>query len=119
MTEQEKTRANVHHALRMLSEQYREQTNNIVDQCDDMECSACAVIMCPFGDAFHYHHDGCPSCVPSSGSITILSESELRTIHNALAVHQCSYKGDSAMRQVIQQLMDKIRDQFIAKYVRD
>ncbi len=31
--------------------------------CVDGECSQCAVIDCPSGDLFHYHHDGCPSCL--------------------------------------------------------
>jgi len=45
-----------------------------------------------------------------------LNENEWRTIHNALAVYQCSsFTGDHAQRKSIQQLMDKIRDNFIAR----
>lgn len=30
--------------------------------CDDAECTVCAVRDCPFREPFHYHHDGCPAC---------------------------------------------------------
>ena len=26
------------------------------------ECSECSKIVCPSGDPYHFHHDGCPSC---------------------------------------------------------
>jgi hypothetical protein len=33
------------------------------ESCPDEsgECSICGVLDCPYGDPFHYHHDGCPS----------------------------------------------------------
>lgn len=36
--------------------------DELFTQCPDGECIVCAQIVCPFGDALHLHHDGCPSC---------------------------------------------------------
>jgi len=36
--------------------------DTLLAQCDDMECSECGRIICPFDDLLHFHHDGCPSC---------------------------------------------------------
>lgn len=33
-----------------------------LNACEDMECPYCSVILCPWSDPFHFHHDGCPSC---------------------------------------------------------
>lgn len=30
--------------------------------CPEDECIVCAMIDCPHGEPFHYHHDGCPAC---------------------------------------------------------
>mgnify|MGYP003138730355 CR=1 FL=1 len=32
--------------------------------CADMNCQCqdCASLDCPYGELFHYHHDGCPTC---------------------------------------------------------
>lgn len=30
--------------------------------CPDSECSTCAYLICPYREALHFHHDGCPSC---------------------------------------------------------
>jgi hypothetical protein len=30
--------------------------------CTDSECTTCAILLCPFGEPLHYHHDGCPAC---------------------------------------------------------
>ena len=52
---------------------------------------------------------------------TLLSEAEWRTIHNALSVYQSTFGSITntewaiAQRSKLQQLMDKIRDNFIAK----
>ena len=54
-----------------------------IDECDDVECSYCAIRDCPNDDAFHYHHDGCTSCcfdeqrnlpVKSQGLLDYISE---------------------------------------------
>lgn len=34
----------------------------LLNHCEDGECHVCSQIICPKGDAFHFHHDGCPSC---------------------------------------------------------
>ena len=114
MTDDE--RAAVHATLREVVESCNKRLDALVNRCDDMECSACAVIMCPFGDAFHFHHDGCPSCVYPA--YKILSEREWRTIHNALAIHQCGFRQQED-RQRVQVLMDTVRDRFIAPYVKE
>jgi hypothetical protein len=44
----------------------------------------------------------------------LLSEAEWRTIHNALAVYQCGFR-QLPERTRIQALMDKVRDNYIAK----
>jgi len=38
-----------------------------------------------------------------------LTEAEWRTIHNALAVYQCEF-ASTGQRQIIQRVMDKVRD---------
>lgn len=30
--------------------------------CQDPECTTCAILLCPFAEPLHYHHDGCPAC---------------------------------------------------------
>lgn len=30
--------------------------------CDLEECEGCSVLVCPEGDPWHFHHDGCPTC---------------------------------------------------------
>lgn len=30
--------------------------------CYDPECTECGVILCPWNDGLHFHHDDCPSC---------------------------------------------------------
>lgn len=37
-------------------------TDAILNECTDPECVACGVIVCPYNEAFHFHHDGCPAC---------------------------------------------------------
>jgi hypothetical protein len=37
-------------------------TDELLNECDDYECSVCAMILCPHGDFLHFHHDGCPTC---------------------------------------------------------
>ena len=41
----------------------------LLKHCLDPECSVCAAICCPNGEALHFHHDGCPACDP--GPITM------------------------------------------------
>lgn len=38
------------------------QIDAILNECTDMECSLCAVILCPYQEPLHFHHDGCPAC---------------------------------------------------------
>ena len=55
-------------------------------------------------------------------NVNILSDDEWRAIHNALSVYQCSFVVDQLQetayvitkRKEIQQLMDKVRDNYIA-----
>ncbi len=37
----------------------------LLNQCTEAggECSICSIIICPYGDSLHFHHDGCPSCI--------------------------------------------------------
>jgi hypothetical protein len=34
----------------------------ILAECPDAECPTCAIIICPYGEPLHFHHDGCPAC---------------------------------------------------------
>lgn len=36
--------------------------NKLLEQCDIDECEVCSVIICPYADPLHFHHDGCPVC---------------------------------------------------------
>jgi predicted nuclease with TOPRIM domain len=50
---------------RAANEQIRklkEQVRQLLDHCPDPECGTCAQIVCPHGEALHFHHDGCPAC---------------------------------------------------------
>jgi hypothetical protein len=38
------------------------QVGKLLDHCPDAECMKCGEIMCPHGEALHFHHDGCPQC---------------------------------------------------------
>lgn len=44
-----------------------ELVDTLLASCPDGECGMCAVMICPFGDSFHFHHDGCPSCAEAEG----------------------------------------------------
>jgi len=46
---------------------------------------------------------------------TLLTTQEWRTVHNALAVYQCSFR-EIQKRRELQLIMDKIRDNFIAQH---
>lgn len=37
-------------------------TDELLNKCPNAECGVCAVIVCPYRDVLHFHHDGCPSC---------------------------------------------------------
>lgn len=39
-----------------------EEIDRILNLCPDMECYLCAVILCPYKEPMHFHHDGCPAC---------------------------------------------------------
>jgi G:T-mismatch repair DNA endonuclease (very short patch repair protein) len=39
-----------------------EQVEKLLNHCPDSECDTCAEIICPHGCAWHFHHDGCPTC---------------------------------------------------------
>jgi ketopantoate reductase len=47
-----------------------------------------------------------------------LTEKEWRTIHNALAVFQCTTR-DAQRRKEVQELMDKVRDEAIAVILKE
>lgn len=36
----------------------------------DPECQSCSVALCPYGEPFHLHHDGCPACVDKMGRVS-------------------------------------------------
>lgn len=36
--------------------------DKLLAHCPDAECSTCAEAVCPHGEPFHFHHDGCPAC---------------------------------------------------------
>lgn len=61
-----------------------ERLQNIIDallnHCDKEsgECSICSIIICPYKDPLHFHHDGCPSCNSSSDSVE----------------HECQFSSD-------------------------
>jgi hypothetical protein len=42
--------------------QLRERVRQLLDHCPDPECHTCGEIICPHGEALHFHHDGCPAC---------------------------------------------------------
>lgn len=54
-------------ALRAQVEWLSKAADKLLAHCPDAECGTCAKAMCPFGDGFHYHHDGCPSCSAITG----------------------------------------------------
>lgn len=37
-------------------------TDALLQECSDAECVICGLIVCPYEDLLHFHHDGCPSC---------------------------------------------------------
>jgi hypothetical protein len=51
-----------HVALYISHNAEMSDTNFLLDECPDMECTECSWIMCPHQDEMHFHHDGCPSC---------------------------------------------------------
>ena len=49
-------------------------------------------------------------------NINLLTESEWRTIHNALSVYQV--QATARLKPILQELMDKVRDNYIAPYAK-
>lgn len=43
-------------------ERLKVMVDGLLGHCEIGECMRCSVIVCPHGDALHFHHDGCPSC---------------------------------------------------------
>ena len=43
-------------------ERLRDSVDRLLAHCPDVECSICAIAVCPHEDPFHFHHDGSPSC---------------------------------------------------------
>jgi hypothetical protein len=37
-------------------------SDELLQECREVECIVCGAIVCPHGDLLHFHHDGCPSC---------------------------------------------------------
>lgn len=50
-----------------LVKKANEQLERTLALCDDPECPTCGMIVCPHGEALHYHHDGCPFCSAEPG----------------------------------------------------
>lgn len=48
--------------LDWITSRYGEMLDQLFNHCPIGECSECAKIVCPHGDPFHLHHDGCPAC---------------------------------------------------------
>lgn len=51
--------------LDWITSRYGEMLDQLLNHCPIGECSECAKIVCPHGDPFHLHHDGCPACAES------------------------------------------------------
>lgn len=45
----------------------RTALEDLLQQCNNPECAVCGVLVCPYSDGMHYHHDGCPSCAEREG----------------------------------------------------
>lgn len=45
-------------------DRFEKMCDALLNHCDKEqgECSVCSTIVCPSGDPYHFHHDGCPSC---------------------------------------------------------
>lgn len=37
-------------------------TDALLNECTDPECLVCGLIVCPYQEPLHFHHDGCPAC---------------------------------------------------------
>lgn len=48
-------------AANHIQDQYN-KLDKLLAHCPIGECGECAKIICPYGDDFHFHHDGCPTC---------------------------------------------------------
>lgn len=48
--------------LAWITERYETMLDGLLNHCPVSECSECAKIVCPHGEPFHLHHDGCPAC---------------------------------------------------------
>jgi len=48
----------------LLAENKRlsEMADALLAHCPNSECGECAKIVCPHGEIYHFHHDGCPAC---------------------------------------------------------
>lgn len=47
--------------LNRISE-LEEMIDKLLNHCPNSECMDCSKIVCPHGEPFHFHHDGCPAC---------------------------------------------------------
>lgn len=54
----------IHKEMIKLKDKFYSDMDHLLEKCklEDGECSKCSVIICPFGDVLHFHHDGCPTC---------------------------------------------------------
>jgi hypothetical protein len=58
----------VYEAAEALLAEATRQIDALLAHCPDGECGTCGTIICPHGDQFHFHHDGCPSCAEAEGA---------------------------------------------------
>lgn len=39
-----------------------DKVDELLNKCPSECCDQCGDIFCPWGEALHFHHDGCPCC---------------------------------------------------------
>lgn len=52
--------------------------DQLLNHCNDAECSECAKIVCPHQDDMHFHHDGCPSCYVITHEVALRTGQQLQ-----------------------------------------
>jgi hypothetical protein len=48
--------------LRLDAASTESERDGVLQECTDGECMVCGVIICPYHEPLHFHHDGCPAC---------------------------------------------------------
>jgi len=55
--------------LKAEVERLHKALDHMMTHCADAECTTCSEIVCPHGEPFHFHHDGCPACAVANGEV--------------------------------------------------